>query len=555
MDRDELARIFPLASDSLPQPNVPKGRVEQHAFNASRIFPGTERDYWIYVPAQYRASHPACLLVVQDGGQHLHGGRWDMATVLDNLIHQGAMPVTIGVFVNPGQVPARRAGAVPRNHRSFEYDSTNDRYVRFLLEELLPEVEQRYRLRPEGNSRAIMGGSSGGVCALNAAWERPDRFQRVISNVGSFTNMRGGHTLAARVRLTEPKPLKVFLQGGAQDLDVAVGHWWTANLEMLAALEYAGYDVAHVWDERAGHNEFHCTMVCPEALRWVWQDWPKPVRAGRPSRQPVAQVLAPQKRWQPVAASVRNATVLAADPKGRLCWAEAGDGTVRRLETNGRTTVLARGVAGVTGLAFESTGALLMAQTGAKRVVRLAGNRPLEVLASGIAARGICAAQDGGIYLSEPGRNRVWWLAPDGKRRVVLREVEAPQQLALTADGGGLLIAAAGANDVWLTTVAEDGGLLNAEPCFHLSREEGAAVLEVVAMTAVHSGWLCLATRAGLQLNIPNGTVTGFVPLPVRGEPLTGMTLAGPKRDQLYVSCGGRILRRKIRRVQSLWLF
>src|SRR5690606_21476140 len=150
-----------------------------------------------------------------------------------------------------------------------------DRYARLVLEEILPEVGQRYRLRQDGNSRAIFGGSSGGMCAFNAAWSRPDAFQRVVSEVGSFTPMRGGHTFAAQVRLHEPKPLRIFLQGGAQDLDVVNGNWWTANLDMLSALRYAGYDVNHVWHEQAGHNEFHCNMIAPDALRWVWSDYPK----------------------------------------------------------------------------------------------------------------------------------------------------------------------------------------------------------------------------------------------------------------------------------------
>lgn len=173
-----------MTSDSKPQAGVPQGKVEGPHSLKSRIFPGTERNYWVYVPSQYKPDKPACLLVVQDGLGRAKA--WRLPTVMDNLIHRGEMPVTIGIFVSPGVVPAPRPNAQPRFNRSFEYDGLGDRYARFLIDELLPEVKRHYKLSDDPNDRAIAGASSGGICAFNVAWERPDQFRRVFSSIVTF---------------------------------------------------------------------------------------------------------------------------------------------------------------------------------------------------------------------------------------------------------------------------------------------------------------------------------------------------------------------------------
>src|SRR5260221_2380421 len=185
---------YPVDSASVEQAGIPKGEVLKFTFDQSKIFPGTLREYWIYVPAQYKPDQPACVYVNQDGIQ------WKAPTVFDNLIYKKEMPVTIGIFINPGEVPAAEAGQKPSSNRSFEYDSLSDQYARFLLEEILPEVGKKYNLTKDPESRAICGISSGGICAWTAAWERPDAFRKVLSHVGSFTNIRGGHVYPALIR-------------------------------------------------------------------------------------------------------------------------------------------------------------------------------------------------------------------------------------------------------------------------------------------------------------------------------------------------------------------
>lgn len=259
--------------DSQPQDGVPVGVVTQHRWENSKVFPGTVRDYWVYVPQQYDGTKPACVMVFQDGQWYQNKtGEFRVPVVFDNLIHQGDMPVTIGVFISPGTFPPAVEGAQPRSNRSFEYDSLSDDYARFLLEEILPEVSKTYKLTDDPSGRAICGISSGGICAWTAAWERPDAFRKVLSHVGSFTNIRGGHVYPAFIRKTEPKPIRVFLQDGEGDLDNAFGNWPLANREMAAALKYAGYEHEFVMGE-GGHNGKHGGAILPDSLRWLWKDY------------------------------------------------------------------------------------------------------------------------------------------------------------------------------------------------------------------------------------------------------------------------------------------
>ena len=264
---------FPLGPDSQRVPGVPQGKVEKRTLK-SRIFPGTTRDWWLYVPAQYDRSKPACVMVFQDGGWYVDENRdFKAPIVFDNLIHQKAMPVTIGVFLNPGEFPPARDGEKPISNRSFEYDTLSDQFARFLLDEVLPEVAKEYNLVKDSAGRAICGISSGGICAFTVAWERPEAFSKVLSHVGSFTNIRGGHVYPALIRKTPPKPIRVFLQAGAKDLDNQFGNWPLANQEMAAALRFAKYDHRLEMGE-GGHDGKHGGALLPESLRWLWRDHP-----------------------------------------------------------------------------------------------------------------------------------------------------------------------------------------------------------------------------------------------------------------------------------------
>ncbi|MFM7058157.1 MAG: alpha/beta hydrolase, partial [Planctomycetota bacterium] len=204
---------WPVPPEAVEQPGVPKGRVEGPFELKSSLYPGTVRQYWVYVPAAYAPAKPPCLMIVQDGLGMANG--WKLPTVLDNLIHAGRIPVQLGVFVNHGQVPAPSDQAQPRFNRSFEYDGLGDRYARFLIEELLPEVRKTWVFSDNPDDRCIAGASSGAICAFNAAWERPDAFRRVFSTIGTYVALRGGDQFPGLVRKVENKPLRIFLQGRA----------------------------------------------------------------------------------------------------------------------------------------------------------------------------------------------------------------------------------------------------------------------------------------------------------------------------------------------------
>lgn len=269
------AKRYEHGPDSARHEDAPAGTVTMHVFNSSHVFPGTIRRYWIYVPEQYDETEPAALMVFQDGHAYIkEDGDFRVPVVFDNLIHQGEMPVTIGVFIDPGHKTAElppEPGWRPRpENRSFEYDTLSSDYATFLIDEILPEVTKQYNITDDPQRRAICGISSGGICAFTVAWERPDQFRKVLSHVGSFVNIRGGHNYAALIRKTEKKPLRIILQDGSNDLDNQHGNWPLANQQMHKSLEFMDYDVKFVYGE-GGHNGNHGGAILPDSLRWLWR--------------------------------------------------------------------------------------------------------------------------------------------------------------------------------------------------------------------------------------------------------------------------------------------
>ncbi len=273
-----LAQVEPkryeLGIDSQRQDGVPRGDLTLAVWRSEKVYAGSIRRYWVYVPKQYDASKPAALMVFQDGHAYVsESGDFRVPTVFDNLIHKGDMPITIGVFIDPGRwgsLPPEPGWRPRPENRSVEYDTLSDTYSKLLLTEILPHIEKSYRMSKDPEQRAIGGISSGGICAFTVAWERPDQFRKVLSHVGSFTNIRGGHNYAALIRKTEPKPIRVFLQGGHYDLDNEHGHWPLANQQMNAALSFMKYDLKFVFGEGA-HDGNHGGAILPESLRWLWR--------------------------------------------------------------------------------------------------------------------------------------------------------------------------------------------------------------------------------------------------------------------------------------------
>ena len=303
--RAGAANDYALTADSLAvAAGTPTGRVVRVELPQSRVYPGSGHECWLYIPDRPAPEKGYALMVFQDGGGYLNRqGAWRVPNVLDNLIHRGELPPMAAVFVNPGVTPAAHTNALPRFNRSFEYDSVDGRYAEFLEREVLPAAGRLARLSPDPDDRGIAGASSGGICAFNAAFRRPDLFRRVFCTIGTFVGLRGGDELATLVRKTEPLPVRVFLQDGSNDNNIYAGDWWMENQTLDRALEFAGYDHRCVWGD-GGHDSKQGGMVFPEAMRWLWRDHPKPLAANpeAKSRAPVAGWATPGGEWTQIEA-------------------------------------------------------------------------------------------------------------------------------------------------------------------------------------------------------------------------------------------------------------
>ncbi len=260
---------YKLGPDSTEQPDVPKG--ETYTFKwESKVFDGTVREVGVYIPKQYDGK-AAAVMVFQDGLNYMNPkGQFRVPIVLDNLIHKKELPVMVGIFIQPGVF----AGKDPKkggSNRSFEYDTLSNQYATFLEKEILPEVGKKVTLRDDAAGRGIGGISSGGICAFTVAWERPDLFSKVLSHVGSFTNIRGGDRYPGMIRKTPTKKIRLFLQDGTGDLDNEHGNWPLGNLQMDKALAFKKYDYRFVMGD-GGHNGKHGGAILPESMKWLWRE-------------------------------------------------------------------------------------------------------------------------------------------------------------------------------------------------------------------------------------------------------------------------------------------
>lgn len=284
--------VYKLGPDSMPQAGVPQGTVTPWEQLPSQAYPGTLHDFCVYVPAQYKAGQPAALMIFQDGQAFLRPtGDYRVPVVFDNLIYRREMPITLAVFINPGRRPDQPVASPSdwgdkSTNRPQEYNSLDDKYARVIVDELLPELKKRYTLSDRPEDRAIGGASSGAIAAFTVAWHRPDHFRKVLSTIGSFTNLRGGHVYPDLIRQAERKPIRIFLQDGANDNRAVKGEganatytpdrdWHAQNRKMVAALTEKGYDVNYTWGVGT-HSNKQGGAILPEMLRWLWRDYPRP---------------------------------------------------------------------------------------------------------------------------------------------------------------------------------------------------------------------------------------------------------------------------------------
>ena len=555
-------------ADAVVRDDVPHGTVEDMPDFESKIFENTTRGWAVYVPAQYKKEEPAALMIFQDGHSYRDvKGRFRVPVVFDNLIARGEMPTTIAVFINPGHDKAKGKLEQPwkASNRSFEYDSLGDRYARLLLEEILPEVEKQYTISKDPEMRAICGASSGGICAFNVAWERPDAFRKVLSTIGSFTNLRGGNVYPSLVRKTEPKPLRVYMADTSGDVDNAFGSWPWSNRLMASALQYMGYDVRFDWAEGYAHNADHSGGLFPEALKWLWRKEPHvpkvDTKGDLKGDMTLLRQLIPGESWEVVADKLGFADAPCTDAEGNFYFCDMKAPAVYKVSvTDGTRTELVK--ESVSGLEFGPDGLLYACQGSSKRVLSIHPQTgEVKEVANNVVPNDLAVSADGFVYITETGAQKVTRISiKTGEVVTADTGINRPNGIVLSNDQGTLAVSDYGGESTWLFRVNPDGSLDGKIPTMTMrlpidpkgefkfnqpppymptAQGDGSAVDK--------SGRYYVTSALGVQIFDPTGRLCGVLPKPQASQPLTSCVLAGVNHEYLYITNGDTVFRRKLK--------
>jgi enterochelin esterase-like enzyme len=524
---------YPLTPDSRPHPGVAKGVELQFPLNDAKVFPATQRIIHVYVPAEYTGTQPACVFVFLDKIA------FQAATVFDNLIAAHQMPITIAVGIGPGLVPSADGGTDPRFDRSFEFDNRTGRLARFILDEVLPAVERQktpdghaIRLSTNPDDRAIGGGSTGAIAAFNVAWQRPDAFHRVFTSIGTFVGMRGGEQLYVQVRKTEPKPIRIFMTDGANDGwpgGLEMGDWFMSNVTMERALSYAGYDVHHVWGQGT-HNGALAGQVFPEAVRWLFRDYPAPISAQPPNNQKLKPLLIEGEGWKPAPTACAQATSLAGDSSGGLHFAGVASCAAESL-----SPLLAIGPDGKS-YTVHADGHTIAAGTTA-----VDADAPVTALA---------LSSNGDLYVAtrsagEAGSD-LWRFQPNGAKLKLASTPHAVSSLAFLPDGQWLFAAQPDSHLSYSFRVLADGGLDAGEPFYDLYPPADADGSGARSVAFDSEGHAYVATTIGVQICDRNGRVIGILPLP-ENAPAQALAFGGEGFHTLFVLSQGKLYARQLK--------
>lgn len=532
---------YNLGPDSMRQPDVPQGEVTHFTFTSTKIYPGTQRDVAVYVPKQYDAAKPACVMFFQDGG-----GGLNVPIVFDNLINKKEMPVTVAIMLTPGVVPAASANALPRFNRSHEYDATNDQYARFLIEEILPEVSKKLNLSTNPDDLGLCGSSSGGIASFTAAWERPDQFHRVITFIGSFTNLQGGHAYPSLIRKYEPRPIRVFQQDGSNDQDIYSGNWFIGNNDVAAALRFGGYDCKYIVGD-GGHSGRQGASILPDALRWLWRDYPKPVGLPTSTPQPVFETLQPGETWQAVGGKMDSIGGLAADADGTIYCSDAGANRILALNGDGSVKTLHERVKGVTGLAVGPDGRIYACQPSEKRIITWDASGKETVIASGVSANQLTVNHKGEVYFTDTAAGKVGWIDAARKKHWASEAVPGAVGVALTPDQTLLLVTQNTPDKfAWSYSLRPDGTPSDLQSFFDVHTPFGDGLSGAEGMTTDTQGRLYIASKAGVQVCDQAGRVIGILSNPDR-LPTRLVAFGGANFDVLYAVANNTLYRRKMR--------
>jgi sugar lactone lactonase YvrE len=479
------------------------------------------------------------------------------------------MPVTVGVFVRPGVVKAtvNVEGSAPialdRFNRSFEYDGLGDNYARFILDELLPEVETKktsdgrpIRLSKNGNDRAIGGSSSGAIAAFTAAWERPDAFTRVFSAIGTYVGLRGGHNYSTIIRKYEPKPIRVFLQDGSNDQNIYGGDWWMANQSMERSLAFAGYEVSHTWGE-GGHSGRQGTAIFPDVMRWLWKGWPEPVKVGASKNTTLEALLLPNDAggWELVSEGHRFTEGPAVNAKGEVFFSDGGNNKIHKIGLDGKVSEFVADARRSNGQAFGPDGRLYTVLGGdSPKIVSFdasgtTGGQP-KTVAEGIRGNDIVVARNGNVYVTEPNvpdfdKSNVWLIKPNGEKKVVDTGLHYANGVTLSPDQTLLYVADYRSHWVYSYVIQPDGSLQYKQQYYWLHMADTVDSSQADGMRVDRDGRLYVATKMGIQVCDQAGRVNAILPTP-NGR-VSNLTFGGANFDTLFATCGDKIYKRKLK--------
>ncbi len=518
------------------------GEIKQCQFNTSQIFPGTVRDVTVFIPAQYDGSKPVCVYVKTDGY------RPNEKTMLETMIAGKEMPVTVGVFVRPGEVPAPMQGTLGRRNRDFEYDGVSDNNVRFLVDELLPFIAKEFNLNlsTDGNDRCMAGGSSGGIAALTAAWNRPDAFSRVYAASGSWVAFRGGHEFPTMMRKFEAKPIRAFLTTATRDMENAAGDWYLLDLEMDKALKFSGYDYQfRVIDGRhvAGYAEHW-----QEAMAYLWKGWPERVQAG-PSSPRAQEILIPGENWQLVAEGFKSTRGPACNSKGEVYFADTSSDRIHRINLDGTVSEFATDTGRAHCVTVGPNDNLFTISEKSGKLMRYDVDGNPSVVMDDILGHSILARPDGSLYVTTNGDKAHGpgsvWLIKDGKKSRVDNGIKFATGMSYRPDQWLLSVAEGHSKWVYSYQISEDGTLKNKERFFHLHVADWDDDAGAESLCFSVEGRQFIATRSGVQISADDGPTQVILPVPDGGR-VTGVCLGGKDGDTLFAFCGNRIWKRKV---------
>jgi gluconolactonase len=534
------------ASDYVPPVLKPEeilaGEIREFQFNTSEIFPGTVRDVTIFIPAQYDGSKPACVYVKTDGY------RPQEKTMLETMIASKEMPVTIGVFVRPGEVPAPMPGTLGRRNRDFEYDGISDNNVRFLVDELLPHIAKEFKLNlsTDGNDRCMAGGSSGGIAAFTAAWNRPDAFSRVYAASGSWVAFRGGHEFPTMVRKFEARPIRAFLTTATRDMENVAGDWFLLDQQMDKALKFSGYDYQfrivdgpHV----AGYSEHW-----QEAMAYLWRGWPERVQTG-PSAPRAQEILIPGEGWELLADGFKSTRGPACNAAGEVYFADTTSDRIHRIELDGTVSVFATdtGNAHCVTVGADGTVFTISERSGNLMSYDAAGNG--SVVMDGILGHSLLARPDGSLYVTTNGEKAHGpgsvWLIKDGQKTQVDSGIKFATGMTYRPDQWLLSVAEGHSKWVYSYQINDDGTLTNKGRFFHLHVADWDDDAGTESVCYSIEGRQFVATRSGIQISADDGPTQVILPVPDFSR-VTGVCLGGRDGDTLFAFCGNRIWKRKI---------